>query len=264
MIIIHTGMLPEEEIPNEGDSVRNVQDYVTARQSIVKALLQNEDADIYIMARVCDGWFWDLNDYFEEVRIVDDSPTKRLLDKLGRSSLPEQLQENPHLILEWNLLVLPEPEKPVGDVWDWVIRHKLGYVWSVERPSSQHLTELVLWYVEHSKDIEPTLRHVMVQRGRTWVEAATGKLRGAYARFLESPDDTAAGLLAWSALMHYDPALREHWLAERGWYCAKHEDLVEVLARPETLPKAIRQKLNPTLMNYWNSQFDEMFDDRRT
>lgn len=259
MITVHIGLLLREAVPPDGEAVRNTADYVTARQLIIDALYQGRDVDIYVLTRVCDGWFWDLNDYNDEVRVIDDSPVERLMTKLSGSYLPPRLMENPDLIIDWGLLDLPPPSDDALDVWKWIIGHKMGQVWTVEEPSASHLTELVLWYAEHG--IEPPLERIAQERGRRWVESASGRLRSSYARFLEKPKENALSLLGWRALLSYDSNLVELWLADEGWYSAKLGDLVDILELPRGLPKSIRKKLNSKVQTYWTSQLSERFDD---
>ena len=259
MITIHIGLLPREDAPPGAEAVRNTADYVTTRQLIADALDQDRDVDIYVLTRVCDEWFWDLNQYNDKVQVIDDSPVERLLRKLSISSLPQQLMENPELIIDWGLLDLPTPSDRMLDMWKWIIGHKMGQVWTVEEPSARHLTELVLWYAQHG--IEPALKRIAEERGRQWVESASGRLRSAYARFLEKPEENALSLLAWRALLSYGPNLIEPWLADEGWYSAQLGDLVDILELPHGLPKSIRKKLNPKVQTYWNSQVSERFND---
>ncbi len=260
MIKIHTGVLSNEEIPVGGETLRDPAHYPLIRQFIAEALSQKRDLEIFVLARVCDGWFWDLNDYYSEVNIVRDAPTERLKRKLAVHALPIDLEMKPELIIDLELLDLPDPTESVIDVWQWLIQHKLGDVWTTQEPSLEHLSQLVSWYVDVENNIDPILQPTTERIAQNWIDTSSGKLRSAYARFMENPRINAYALISWRVLAPYDRELREQWLSTKGWYSQKLEDLAEMLEPPQTLPRLIRNKLNPTLRTYWHTQLKERFN----
>lgn len=259
MITIHTGVLPTEELPYDSLTVRTPADYPPVRQDIQEALTQKEDLKVFVLTRVCDGWFWDLFDYHSDVIHINDAPAERLKRKLSINALPIDLAAEPELIIELGILDLPDPTESVSDVWTWIIRHKLGEVWAIEEPSQEHFSQVVSWYAENT--IDPILRSRVAHIARTWTDAASGKLRSAYARFFEDPHKNAYSLITWRALVPYDRELREQWLAAEGWYSQKLEDLAEMIETPTQLPQSIRSKLNSKVQTYWNTQLKERFND---
>ncbi len=259
MIKIHTGVLPTEQLDDESLVVREPAHYPIIRRHIHEALAQEEELEVFVVTRVCDGWFWDLFDYYSDVIHINDAPTERLKRKLSINALPTDLATEPELIIELGLFDLPDPTDYVSDVWKWIIWHKLGEVWTTEKPSQEHFSQLVSWYIENT--IDPTLSPRAEYIAQAWIDAASGKLRSAYAHFFEDPRKNAYVLITWRALVSYDRGLREQWLAAEGWYSRKLEDLAELIEMPTQLPQPIRSKLNSRVQTYWNTQLKGRFDD---
>jgi len=259
MIRIHTGVLPAEQLACESLVVREPAHYPIVRRHIHEALVQEEDLEVFVVTRVCDGWFWDLYDYHSDVVHIDDTPTERLKRKLSIHNLPADLTTEPNLIVELGLLDLADPTKPVSDVWKWIIRNRMGSVWAVEQPSREHFSELVGWYLENT--VDPVLQSRVERIEQAWIDAASGRLPGAYARFFENPHKNAFSLLACKALAAYDRQIREQWLAPEGWFSPRIDDLIEFIEMPLRLPEAIRRKLNSRLQTHWNTRLKERFDD---
>ena len=260
MISIHIGVVTTDNLPSSVVRViRNTQDYAPTRQYIYEALFQEKDLEIFVLTRVCDGWFWDLVEYFDDVRLINDAPTERLKLKLLVNALPTDLTETPELIINLGLLNLPDPQKSIDDVWGWIMENKLGTVWTTEMPSQEHLSDLISWYLENR--IEPILEPKTDQIIQHWVNTASGRLRSAYARFLENPWLNAYSLITWCVLTPYNRQLREEWLAAEGWYSQKLEDLADMIEPPQSVPKSIRLKLNPKLQTYWNTQLKDRFNE---
>ena len=259
MITIHTNVLPSEEISNEHLFVRSPEHYPLTRQYIQAAISNNENLEIFILTRVCDGWFWDLFDYRDDVIQINDSPVERLKRKLASNVLPGDLIADPILIIKLGLLDLPDPVNRVGNVWEWIVQHKLGKVWTTKEPSQEHFSQLVNWYIENT--VDPLLQSKTNLITKSWIETATGRLRSAYSRFLDNPHKIAYSLITWRALASYDRNLREQWLVSEGWYSQKMEDLAEMIEIPTHLPKSIRSKLNPKITTHWNTLLKERFND---
>jgi hypothetical protein len=259
MITLHTGVLPTEELAHDSLTLRDTAHYPLIRRHIQEALLQKTDLEVFVLTRVCDGWFWDLFDYHSDVIYVNDAPTERLKRKLSISVLPTDLATEPELIIELGLLDLPNPDAIVDDVWKWIIQHKLGEVWAAEVPSREHLSQLVSWYVENT--IDPILQPRTVRIAQAWIDTASGKLRTAYVRFFEEPHKNAYSLIIWRALASYDRELREQWLAAEGWYSQKLEDLADIIETPTQLPRPIRNRLNSKVQTYWNTRLRGHFND---
>jgi len=259
MIKIHTGVLPTEQLDDESLVVRDPAHYPIVRRHIHEALAQEEDLEVFVATRVCDGWFWDLFDYHSNVVHVDDAPTERLKRKLSTNALPIDLTTEPKLIIELGLLDLPDPSGTVSDVWKWIIRSKLGTVWAVEHPSKERFSQLVSWYVDNT--IDPILQSRVVHISQAWIDAASGRLRSAYARFFEYPRKNAFSLIARKALAPYDREIKEQWLAAEGWSSPKIDDLTEFIEVPVRLPATIRKKLNSRLQTHWNVRLKERFND---
>jgi len=259
MITIHTNVLPSEDISNDNLVVRNPEHYPRARQRIQLAITNNDNLEIFVLTRVCDGWFWDLFDYRDDVIQINDAPVERLKRKLAINALPTELVADPNLIIELGLLDLPDPFESVGNVWLWIVQHKLGEVWTIKEPSQEHFSQLVGWYIKNT--VNPLLQSRTNQITQSWIDTATGKLRSAYVRFFEDPHKNAYSLITWRALEYYDRGIREQWLVSEGWYSRKMEDMAEILETPTRLPKRIRSKLNPKINTHWNTLLKECFND---
>lgn len=259
MITIHTGILLTQDLPAlSSEIVKDTRDYTLTRQYIYEALSQEKDLEVFVLTRICDDWFWDLVEYFDDVRLVNDAPTELLKLKLSVNALPTDLAETPEVIVNLDLLNLSDPPKSV-DVWEWIIENKLGTVWTTETPSEEHLSELIIWYLE--KTIQPILQPKTEQIAQQWVNTAHGKLRSAYALFLENPGANAYSLITWRILAPYDRQLKEEWLAAEGWYSHKLESLADMIEPPQQLSKSIRNKLNQKIRIYWNTKLKVYFND---
>lgn len=261
MIKIHTGILPAEEIPPGGEVLRDPVHYPLIRRFVYEALSQKRDLEVFVLTRVCDGWFWDLNDYYSDVTVVKDAPTERLKRKLSIHALPIDLETSPELIIDLGLLDLPDPTESVENVWKWVVKHRLGEVWTEKVPSHEHLSQLVDWYLDVDNVLDPILQPIVEHIAQDWIDLSSGKLRSAYARFMENPHTNAYSLITWHALTPYSSELREEWLAAQGWYSQKLEDLANILEPPQKLPKFVRNKLNPVIRTYWNTRLKDRFND---
>ncbi len=259
MITIHTNLSTSEDITNANLVVRSPEHYPMIRRQIQEALTKNGDLEVFILTHVCDNWFWDLLDYRDDVILINDAPVERLKRKLAINALPSDLVENPNLIIELDLLDLPNPIEKVGNVWTWITQYKLGEVWIAKEPSQEHFSKLVNWYVENT--VNPLLQSKIDRITQIWIDTAFGKLRSAYIRFFEDPHRNAYSLITWSALSSYDHELREQWLASQGWFSRKMEDLAEMIEAPTFLPKPIRNKLNLKISTHWNTLLKERFND---
>lgn len=259
MIRIHTGVLPTEQLDDGSLVVGDPAHYPIARRRIYEALIQKEDLEVFVVTSVCDRWFWDLFDYQDSVVHIDDAPTERLKRKLSISTLPIDMMTEPNLIIELGLLDLSNPTETVIDVWKWVVQSKLGAVWVVERPSKGHFSQLVNWYIDNTPP--PTLQPRVMRIFQIWIEAASGRLRSAYARFFEDPRKTAFSLIAWKALSLYGREVREQWLISEGLFSPSIDDLANFVEVPARLPDTIRRKLYTRLLTHWNTRLKERFND---
>lgn len=260
MITIHTNVLPSEDISSDNLVMRGPEYYPLTRRHIQEAMSNNDNLEVFVLTRVCDSWFWDLFDYRDDVIQINDAPSERLKQKLAVNTLPAELVADPNLIIELGLLDLPDPFPfSVGNVWTWIVQHKLGEVWTIKEPSQEHFSQLVNWYIENT--VDPLLQSRTNQITKTWTDKAADKLRSAYVRFFEDPHKNAYSLITWRALAPYDRGLREQWLASEGWYSQKMEDMADMVATPTYLPKRIRNKLNPKITTRWNTLLKERFND---
>lgn len=259
MITIHLARSASEEIPKDNLVLGEINQYPAIREQIFLALKQEQDIDILVLNRVCDEWFWDLSDYFQDVLLINDSPVERLKRKLLIDSLPIELTTKPDLILELQLLDLPKPREDETDIWTWIIRHKLGEVWTVEEPSNDHFSLLVNWYIDNRVGL--SLQEKVDDIVKSWIRKASGNLISTYSRFFEDPSKNAYLLTAARALLTYDDDLRKQWLIAAGWYSSKLEDIIDLVKPLNNIPVLIRKKFNPTILTYWNTRFKELFND---
>lgn len=259
MITIHTNLLPSEDISNANLVVQSPEHYPMIRRQIQEAITKNDDLEVFVLTHVCDSWFWDLVDYRDDVILINDAPVERLKRKLAVNALPADLVENPNLIIDLGLLDLPNPIENVGNIWTWIIQHKLGEVWTIKEPTREHFSKLVNWYIENT--VDQLLQSRVDRITQIWIDNAIGKLRSAYIRFFEDPHRNAYSLITWSALSSYNHELREQWLASQRWFSRKMEDLAEMVEAPALLPKPIRNKLNPIINTHWNTLLKERFND---
>jgi hypothetical protein len=259
MITIHMARSSSKDIPRDGIILEDQGYYPTVREQIYEALKRKHNLEVFILTRVCDEWFWDLSDYNYDVLLTNDSPTELLKRKLTIASLPLDLATKPDLIIELDLLNLPNPFGGEIDVWKWIIQHKLGEVWTIEIPTQAHFSQLINWYIENR--VNPSLQFKIDEMVRMWIQKAPGKLKSVYALFFENPEKNSYIIIAARALMLYDQNLREQWLTSQGWYSPKLENLIGMVELPIKIPITIRQKLNSTLKIHWNTRLKEISND---
>lgn len=259
MIVLHTGMLPEQPVPDDALVLYEPEDYPSVRQRIRVAIDTQDDLDVYVKHPVCYSWFWDLEDY-GFIHVANDGPIDQLKRNLAISAIPVDLSENPERILQLGLLELPDPLERVDNVWSWILAQKLGQVWVVSEPSFQHLGGLAEWYVENA------IPHGLREKARAiedgWVCSAKGKLKAAYQAFLREPRKHALFLCCWQNLDTYEEDVRERWLSKEDWY---QPSLIWVAEKLPSLrfPTIARNRLSPKALAYWNTYFQRSLDERR-
>jgi len=259
MIVIHTGILPEQPTPNDALVLYEPEDYPSIRERIRAAIHAREDLNVHVKHPVCYFWFWDLEAY-GSVDVVNDGPIEQLKRKLAVSALPVDLSEDPERILQLGLLELPDPVDRIDNVWTWVVEQKLGDVWVTREPSAQHLGSLADWYVENA--IPPGLQTKARATKTRWLYRAKGKLKAAYQAFLREPRKAALFLCCWQNLDVYEESVRERWLSEEGWYEPQLIWVVEKLL-PLCFPSIARDRLSPKAYVYWNTYFQGSLDERQ-
>ncbi len=259
MINIYISRSSSEEIPKGSLILEDQDQYPTIREQIYDALKRKQNLEVFILTRVCDEWFWDLSDYHRDILLINDSPAERLKRKLSVATLPSDLMANPDLIIDLELLDLPNPLEGVTDIWKWIIQHKLGDIWTIENPIQSHFSQLVNWYIDNT--VDPSLQFKVDELTRLWIQKAPGKFKSVYALFFENPAKNAYMKIAARALLLYDHNLREQWLTIQGWYSPKLEDSIEMIDLPTKLPQTIRKKINPLLQAHWNTRLKDLSND---
>jgi hypothetical protein len=259
MIVVHTGILPEQPTPDDALVLYEPEDYPSVRCRIRAAIDTQEDLDVYVKHPVCYSWFWDLQGY-SFICVVNDGPVEQLKRKLAISAIPIDLSENPERILQLGLLELPDPLEKVDSVWTWILEQKIGKVWVVNEPSFQHLGSLAQWYAENTIPCE------LLQKARdiqsAWLRRAKGKVKAAYQEFLRDPGKHAPFLCCWQNLDTYEERVRESWLSEEGWYEPSLIWIAEKLP-PLCFPSAARNRLSHKAYAHWNTYFQRSMDERQ-
>lgn len=258
MILIHTGVLPEQVMLKEGVELQSPNDYPQIRLDIRKALDLGQDCHIYIRHRACDGWFWDLSDYCG-VMIVNDDPREQLKRKLQAVALPPDLNSYPEWIIALGLLDLPDPEAKLTDVWAWILNRKLGLPWSTPKPSFVHLGSVGEWYLNNSP-LLAELPNPLKQKQRAvinqWLSRAEGELKLAYELFFKNPAKNSIFINCWQNLESYYADDIEHWLKEEGCYTPT---LAWGVAKLPRLPlhSQVENQLSPKARACWNGRLEK-------
>lgn len=254
MIVIHTGVLPEEVTQGQPE-LRYPKDYPNIRLEIRKALSAGQDCDVYVKHRACDNWFWDLSDY-GGATVINDGLRERLRKKLKLVALPPDLDSHPDWIVTLGLLELPIPQKLDTDVWTWILTEKLGSSWSQSEPSFNHLGSIVEWHIRNPT-MPNAVPNALRQRQRLakeqWISEAKGELKSAYESFFDNPTKNSILLASWQNLEKYYPDDLERWLKEDGWYAPSLTWLAFRLP-PLELSADIRAELSPKVRAYWNGK----------
>lgn len=252
MIRIHLGVA---DAPDAADTLTLSQpeDYIGARLRIRDALRSGLPLEVFVLTRVCDGWFWDLEGD-AEVQLLQEDPVTLLRRKLRVLALPPEVAD-PDLVISLALLDLPDPPEPVSDVVAWIVGHKLGEVWSVSHSSYEHATQLVAWWATRAV---PTLLQPFAQRRlQIWIEQASGPLREVYRAMQQDPERSALALCCWQALKVYGDEIRRQWLQEEGWYLPH---LVWLAERLGALPVPLKatKLLSLKAEAYWRRRLEEL------
>jgi hypothetical protein len=259
MISIHISVSASAIISHNALIIDEKAQYPSVRKRIYKALEDNQNLEVIVRTRICDEWFWDLSDYHQDVRIINDSPEELLKRKLSIDALPPDLKDNSDLIIHLQLLELPLSKDGENDVWGWILRSRLGEIWEIEDPSVCHLTQLVNWYANNK--VQHLLQFKVEERISCWIQKAQNPLKSAYARFFENPTNNAILIITSKSMSVYPKKLKEKWLIDQELYSPKYEDIVEMIDFPTSLPLVIQRKFDPILQTYWNTQFKDLFND---
>ncbi len=252
MIVIHIGVLEAE--PQLGkELVRKPQDYIGARLAIRQALQAGQDLEVYVEARTCDDWFWDLESH-PSVRVSREDPSLLLRQRLRVPALPPEI-DDPVLINALRLMDLPEPQSPIQDVGRWIAGQKLGKVWETLQPSYEHLRDLVSWWSRNT--VPQSLRPLAGRILRGWGGSANRPLRDAYEEVNKDPSTSALFLGSWQVLRGYDDVVRENWLREAGWYLPQLKPLADIL-ECLPLPALANTVLSPKVEAYWTRRLVEL------
>lgn len=249
MITIHLGCF---DPPNYADTVviQQVDDYIRARQTIRHGLSQVDvNMDVYVKVRTCDEWFWDLEG-FPGVILRQEDQVTLLRKRLRVAVLPPEL-DDPVLIERLGLLNLPPPSTHISDPIAWTLGKLLNPLWAEERPSYEHLTRLIAWWVKI--DMMPGLQPLLAHRLNVWRDQGDGLLRDAYARLQENPQKVMRFLCCWRALAPYETNVRRRWLEEERWYLPGLQEIADRLG-PLPLPVEAERTMSLKAEAYWNSR----------
>jgi hypothetical protein len=252
MIEIHLGAVDAKELPGI-TKVAEAADYIVARLAIRDALRTGQPLDIYVQNRLCDDWFWDLEKY-PGVKLSREDPTLKLREMLHVPTLPPELDDST-IISALKLLDLPPPAEAVRDVSSWVLAHKLGAVWAIMEPSYSHLTDLLVWWSNHT--VLDLIQPLTKRKTQGWIQEASGQLQAGYEAVMWKPDLYARFLCCWKALSGYNEQTREDWLRELGWYFPEVQWLVDKLG-DLPLPDEANKLLSPKAEAYWRRRLIEL------
>ena len=253
MIRVHIGAVEVHDSPNLV-VIHVPQDYVPARLTIRSAIRNAVELDVFVLTRVCDEWFWDL-EADPRVQLLREGPVQRLCEKLHVTSLPPEL-DDADLIVSMRLLSLPAPpSRSVPDVTAWVAGATLGEVWAMLHPSYDHLTQLLQWWAVNT--VPDVLRPITEQRMRTWKDQVDGLLQEAYRAIEQNPIGVMLFVSSWTALKVYDEATRVRWLTEEGYYLPSLQWLTDKLG-DIPLPLAAQKALSRKVEAYWRRRLLEI------
>lgn len=259
MIRIHTGVSKGQSIPKSALILSTPAEYPAIRLKLRNAIHAREEMDVYITHRACDGWFWDLADY-PSVSLINDDPREQLRRKLIAPGLPRELEEEPELIFALELLDLPVPSQSIVDVWSWILKEKLGEAWTEVKPSFEHLSALVRWYLNaalQKPNADDVVSAPLQQKVRNiideWLRRSEGNLKPAYDVFFENPKTNAVFLACWQNLSDKYPELLKEWLSQEYLYCPQLEWVAEKLAPVELKEDSITG-FSKKIEIYWNGK----------
>ncbi len=252
MIEIHLGIV-DAKAPLGAEVVIEAQDYINARVAIRNALVSKQPLHVYVLKRLCDEWFWDLENY-PGVKLSREDPALKLREMLHVPTLPPEIADSA-VIAALKLLELPPPEELVRDVSGWVVGHKLGAVWTVLQPSYAHLTDLLAWWSENA--VPELLQPLSKRKMQSWIQQASGQLQAAYQAVMQEPGLSAKFLCCWKALKRYDEQTREDWLRELRWYLPELQWLADKLG-DLPLPNEANKLLSPKAEAYWRRRLMEL------
>jgi hypothetical protein len=248
MITIHLG---RQDSPMQSGVIviRQPDDYITARHALRQALHEGDALDIYVLTRVCDEWFWDLEGFPGVVQRRED-PVSLLCQLLDVTSLPSGLDDS-ELIQRLGLLRQPASSAAIHDVIGWALGSLLDPVWIEEEPSFAHFTRLIAWWAEHR--IPQDLAVLVTQRLEAWKMKSRDSLRDAYEGLNGAPERIILFLCCWRVLQTYSDELRQRWLEEEGWYLPRWQSLVNKLG-PLPMPEIAENTLSRKVETYWRGQ----------
>ena len=256
MITIYHGFIGDVGDEQGKLVVNTPNDYISARLAIRDACVEKTPLKIYITDPIVERWFWDLREQ-QGIELINLDPCVRLREKLNVPMLPDAITRE--LIVELDLLTLPNPEHSIRNVIVWVAKHKLGKIWEEEDPSYSHCSSVITWLVElEDKPTSDNLQSIIDQRLYDWEEKSTGQLNLLYESLRISLATTLQFVCAWKTLSNYDGGIRQQWLEEMGLLI---KNLVQGASNLDDLPvpRHVDREISQFIIPHWQRRFDTRF-----
>ena len=230
---------------------RDIHDYVLLRQELCRALIRNENYQVYLCNELLYLWCADLKDYPPTtVQWIYVDPIREFKDHF-RFEPPGGLTAE--AIVQLNLLHLPPPapgQNPTPVAW--LLHHYFDPIWGHTEPYAGHAIQLAAWIFGQVPDWLPlALNPLVKEQLRMWstyapvyATLASGDLRL-----------TSKHLFLRWALRNYPGAwLREHQLDTTS--------LIDASSYPDIV-RTIIQEQHTALAAYWRNQFVQTSDPKQ-
>jgi hypothetical protein len=219
----------------------SVEDYVSVRQAIRRALDAQRRLTVYVTHRTVLAWLDDLRGYGPQNILWEDiDPTKTFTDFFG--FVPPVLFDA-KTVLALNLESLPRPQNGVlVDPIAWILGARLGAVWGEATASPQHLVLLINTIMSQPAP-SPVLIPLLNQRLAAWTQDRS-QYSGLRSTTLHS--DASRYMVRW-ATQHYDQTL---------WNDPLFVDIPILTYTPDlVLCRAVLAECSSTMSTYWNRWF---------
>jgi len=178
--------------------------YIESRKLILANFNTEKKVKISIKNKTISNWYRDLKDQ-EKIKYTIIDPREKLKTKLKTNWLPDEIDQNPQLIITLGLLEKQSPACRVESVWDWILSEVCDHCWGKLNPSWSHFTKICNYYLEKgNKEYSNIVNEKLRKKQKYWVIKCSNKLlSNAYKWIFDQPENHSALIYEYKVLEDY-------------------------------------------------------------